>query len=132
MNTSTADHKVVHYGGCHCGAVQFEFLAPPNITVIDCNCSVCSMSGFLHLIVDANDFSLLSGDKILTSYTFNTQTAQHLFCSSCGIKSFYIPRSHPNAYSVNARCVKRGSVTRMNIEAFDGVNWEESIVGLRS
>ena len=131
MKISTADQIVAHHGGCHCGAVQFEFLAPPNIKVIDCNCSVCSMSGFLHLIVDATDFSLISGEGTLTSYAFNTQTACHLFCSSCGIKSFYIPRSHPNAYSVNARCVKRGSYTRMDIEAFDGINWEESIGSLR-
>ena len=131
MSTSTAEPKVVHRGGCHCGAVRFEFQSPSSITVIDCNCSVCAKSGFLHLIVDADDFSLTCGEDVLTSYTFNTQTARHLFCSRCGIKSFYIPRSHPNGYSINARCVDRGSYTRMDIEAFDGIHWEASIDALR-
>ena len=131
MNTVTAALKLVHHGGCHCGAVRFEFRAPSVISVIDCNCSVCAKSGFLHLIVDADDFDLTDGENMLISYTFNTQTARHLFCTRCGIKSFYIPRSHPQGYSVNARCVDRGSITRMDIEPFDGVDWESSIDALR-
>jgi len=115
-----------HKGGCHCGRVRFEVDAPARIEVIDCNCSVCAKSGYLHLIVPKQQFRLLSGEQALTSYTFNTRTAQHLFCSVCGIKSFYVPRSHPDGYSVNARCLDEGSVEDMVIVAADGKNWEKT------
>ena len=115
---------VTHKGGCHCGRVRFEVDGPARIEVIDCNCSVCGKSGYLHLIVPKQQFRLLSGEQALTSYTFNTRTAQHLFCSVCGIKSFYVPRSHPDGYSVNARCLDEGSVEDMVIVAADGKNWE--------
>ena len=117
---------VTHKGGCHCGRVRFEVDGPARIEVIDCNCSVCGKSGYLHLIVPKQQFRLLSGEQALTSYTFNTRTAQHLFCSVCGIKSFYVPRSHPDGYSVNARCLDEGSVEDMVIVAADGKNWEKT------
>jgi hypothetical protein len=131
MSGPGAEHKVVQGGGCHCGAVRFEIHAPSTISVIDCNCTICAKSGFLHVFVDADDFTLLSGEEVLTTYKFNTQTARHLFCVRCGIKSFYVPRSHPHGYSVNARCLDPGSYASMNIEAFDGANWESSIGDLR-
>jgi hypothetical protein len=114
-----------HTGGCHCGRVRFEVLAPAKIEVSDCNCSICSKTGYLHLIVPADRFTLVSGKDALTSYTFNTQTAKHLFCSVCGIKSFYVPRSHPDGYSVNARCLDPGSVEAMAVNSIDGRNWEQ-------
>jgi hypothetical protein len=117
---------VKHKGGCHCGRVRIEVDAPARIEVIDCNCSVCAKSGYLHLIVPKQQFRLLSGEQALTSYTFNTRTAQHLFCSVCGIKSFYVPRSHPDRYSVNARCIDEGSVEDMVIVSADGKNWEKT------
>ena len=88
---------VAHRGGCHCGQVRFEALAPARVRVSECNCSMCSKAGFLHLVVRAEHFKLLSGSDVLTTYTFNTGTAKHLFCSVCGIKSFYVPRSTPTA-----------------------------------
>ena len=115
-----------HKGGCHCGRVRFEVDAPARIEVIDCNCSVCAKSGYLHLIVPKQQFRLLSGEPALTSYTFNTRTAQHLFCSVCGIKSFYVPRSHPDGYSVNARCLDEGTVADIKVKPYDGRNWEKS------
>ena len=117
---------VTHSGGCHCGRVRFEVLAPARIEVTDCNCSICSKAGFLHLVVTKTQFKLLSGADVITTYQFNTGTAKHLFCSVCGIKSFYVPRSHPDGYSVNARCLDAGTVTEMKITATDGVNWEQS------
>ena len=117
---------VTHCGGCHCGRVRFEVLAPARIRVSECNCSICRKAGFLHLIVRAEQFTLLSGHEVLTTYTFNTATAKHLFCSVCGIKSFYVPRSHPDGFSVNARCLDDGTVTEMTVSAFDGRNWEKS------
>jgi len=115
---------ITHRGGCHCGRVRFEVRAPAHLTVGECNCSICSKSGYLHLIVDAADFRLTAGRDALSRYTFNTGTAQHLFCSVCGIKSFYVPRSHPEGFSVNARCLDPGTVTGMTVRAVDGRNWE--------
>ncbi len=114
----------VHRGGCHCGRVRFEVDAPARITVDECNCSMCAKSGYLHLIVPASRFRLLQGADALTTYTFNTGTAKHLFCRVCGIKSFYVPRSHPDGISVNARCLDEGTVEAMEIVPCDGRNWE--------
>jgi len=114
-----------HKGGCHCGRVRFEVIAPANIDVSECNCSICAKSGFLHLIVPAERFKLLSGGDALSTYTFNTGVAKHLFCSICGVKSFYIPRSHPDGISVNARCIDGGSIESMQVRPFDGRDWEK-------
>jgi hypothetical protein len=105
--------------------VRFDVQAPASIEVLDCNCSICAKSGYLHLIVPQSHFRLLAGSDSLTSYQFNTGTAKHLFCSICGVKSFYVPRSHPDAYSVNARCLDDGTVTGMRVERVDGRNWEQ-------
>lgn len=116
---------VTHRGGCHCGRVRFEVRAPARAQVSDCNCSMCSKAGFLHLIVRAGDFKLLCGQDVLTTYTFNTGTAKHLFCSVCGIKSFYVPRSHPDGFSVNARCLDAGTLEEMTVIPFDGREWDQ-------
>lgn len=110
---------VTHRGGCHCRRVRFEVDAPAALAVLDCNCSICRMTGFLHLIVPASRFRLLAGEDVLHDYQFNTGTARHRFCSVCGIKSFYIPRSHPEGFDVNARCLDPGSVTSMRVDRFD-------------
>jgi hypothetical protein len=110
---------VTHHGACHCGAVAFEVDAPARLTVSDCNCSICRMSGYLHLIVPRARFRLLRGVDHLTEYTFNTRTARHLFCRTCGVKSFYVPRSNPDGYSVNARCLDRATIEHIEIEPFD-------------
>ena len=115
---------VTHRGGCHCGRVRFEALAPARVQVSDCNCSMCSKAGYLHLLLRAEHFKLLSGQDVLTAYTFNTGTARHLFCSVCGIKSFYVPRSHPDGFSVNARCLDPGTIEEVTVSACDGRNWE--------
>ena len=99
--------------------------APAEIEVGDCNCSMCSRTGYLHLMVQKERFRLVSGEDALTNYQFNTRTAKHYFCSHCGIKSFYVPRSHPDGFSVNARCIDEGTVTRMTHRKIDGKNWEK-------
>jgi centromere protein V len=114
-----------HTGGCHCGRVRFEVTAPARIEVGECNCSMCSKTGYLHLIVPQSRFRLLSGEDALTTYEFNTRTAKHLFCSLCGIKSFYVPRSHPDAYSVNVRCLDEGTFEIAAVRKIDGRNWEK-------
>ncbi len=117
---------VTHRGGCHCGRVRFEVVAPARLAVVECNCSICSKSGYLHLIVPAHRFRLLQGAEALATYAFNTRVARHLFCTRCGIKSFYVPRSHPDGFSVNARCLDAGTVQEMLIRPFDGRHWEQS------
>lgn len=76
------------------------------------------------MIVPRDRFTLKSGEESLTEYTFDSGVARHLFCKYCGIKSFYIPRSHPDGVSVNARCLDPGTVEKMNIKQFDGQHWE--------
>ena len=111
-------------GGCHCGAVRFEASMPEVIEAQSCNCSICQMTGFVHIIVPKSRFRLLEGQAALTSYRFNTGAADHLFCLVCGIKSFYRPRSNPDGWSVNARCLDDADVLDIRIEPFDGQNWE--------
>lgn len=111
-------------GGCHCGAVRFEIDVPAAVEVLDCNCSICAKTGYLHLIVDQADFRLLTDGSALTDYRFNSGTARHLFCSCCGIKSFYVPRSHPDAYSVNLRALDDASGLAVTVIPYDGRNWE--------
>jgi hypothetical protein len=115
---------VTHRGGCHCRRVRFEVDAPADLVVQDCNCSLCAMTGFLHLIVPSSRFRLVAGADELTEYTFNTGVAKHRFCRVCGIKSFYIPRSNPDGVDVNARCLDPGSAASITVEPFDGANWE--------
>lgn len=118
--------KVSHEGGCHCGAVRFRVAAPRDLGVLECNCSICSASGFLHLIVARDDFELVRGEDCLVEYRFNTKAARHLFCSRCGVKSFYVPRSHPDGYSVNARCLDEREVRSLTIRRYDGRHWERA------
>jgi hypothetical protein len=115
---------VTHSGGCHCGRVRFEVIAPKRLSVSECNCSICSKSGYLHLVVPADRFKLLSGSDTLKTYSFNTHTAKHLFCSVCGIKSFYVPRSHPDGISVNARCIDSQTIEELKVTSLNGREWE--------
>ena len=110
-------------GGCHCGAVRFNVEAPEDVEVEDCNCSICRMTGFLHLIVPKSKFTLLSGEQNLSLYTFNTGVAKHYFCKTCGIKPFYIPRSNPDGVDVNVRCLDVPP-RNLRIVPFDGSHWE--------
>jgi hypothetical protein len=110
---------VTHRGRCHCGAVAFEVEAPARLTVSDCNCSICRMSGHQHLIVPRARFRLLKGADSLIEYRFNSGVARHLFCRHCGVKSFYVPRSNPDGYSVNARCLDPATIEHIEVEAFD-------------
>jgi len=116
---------VNHEGGCHCGAVRFAADLPvPPVAALDCNCSICTMTGFLHIIVSKDRFELLSGRDSLTSYRFGSGAANHLFCARCGVKSFYQPRSHPDSWSINAHCLDQQ--VELAIERFDGRDWERA------
>ena len=122
---------VTHRGACHCGAVAFEVDAPARLTVSDCNCSICRMSGYQHLVVPRSRFRLLKGAESLTEYRFNTGTARHLFCRHCGVKSFYVPRSNPDGYSVNVRCLDPATIEHLEVEIFDDSDRAASDARLR-
>jgi hypothetical protein len=115
-------------GGCHCGRVRFRVTADLS-RVSDCNCSVCTKKGFLHLIVAPEQFALLSGEDALSTYQFNTGTARHTFCRHCGIHSFYVPRSDPDKIDVNVRCLDDIDLTAITVLPFDGRNWEDAMDG---
>ena len=115
---------VTYRGGCHCGGVRFEFEAPEELEVVECNCSVCYQSGHLGVIIAKERFRLLAGGPLLREYAFNTGVARHRFCGRCGIKSFYVPRSHPDGISVNFRSIDQDTVREVRREHFDGQNWE--------
>jgi hypothetical protein len=121
------EERITISGGCHCRAVRFEADVPRQAEALDCNCSICRATGFLHLIVPHGDFRLLSGGDALTSYRFGTGAAEHLFCSACGVKSFYQPRSHPDAWSVNVNALDGTPALDIEVTAFDGRNWEQAI-----
>jgi hypothetical protein len=113
-------------GGCHCGRVRFRVAADLS-RVTECNCSICTKKGFLHLIVAPEQFELLSGAEELASYRFNTGTAKHTFCRHCGIHPFYVPRSDPDKIDVNVRCLDNVDLSAITPHFFDGRNWEQAM-----
>jgi len=121
---------VTHRGGCHCRRVRFEVDAPARIEALDCNCSICRMTGFLHLIVPASRFRLLQGADALAEYTFNTGAAKHRFCRHCGVKAFYVPRSHPDGFDVNVRCLDAGTMEALEVTPFDDADREAATAAL--
>lgn len=114
-----------YHGGCHCGDVRISVEAPECVELERCNCSICSMGGYLHLIVPASRFKLLQGEDKLSRYEFNSGIAQHYFCRTCGIKPFYIPRSNPDGVDINVNCLDE-KPAQMTIVEFDGDDWERN------
>ena len=113
-------------GACHCGRVQFRVTGDLRVVTV-CNCSICTMKGFVHWIVDPSQFQLISGDDGLARYRFNTGTAEHKFCRTCGIHPFYTPRSDPDKIDVNVRCLSGVDYNGVEWRDFDGQNWEVAI-----
>lgn len=123
-----------YQGGCHCQDVRFTIcldtpIESSNITA--CNCSMCEKLGFIHLIIKKDIFQLKSNWTKLSNYQFNKNIAKHYFCKTCGIKSFYQPRSHPDCWSVNVRCLDDFSHFKLDFDTFDGKNWEKNIEKIR-
>jgi hypothetical protein len=126
----TKSLQTEYKGGCHCGAVRFRVQVDRH-EAVDCNCSICLKKGFLHLIVPAENFTLVQGLDSLITYTFNTGIAKHTFCRICGIHPFYRPRSHPEAWDVNLRCLDGNVLDHFLVTPFDGANWEDNIDQIR-
>jgi hypothetical protein len=118
--------KVWKTGSCHCGKVQFR-VRSEFAEALDCDCSICRKKGYLHLIVPAEDFELIQGQDALNCYSFNTGVAKHLFCTACGISPYYIPRSHPDGFDVNLRCIDELELDSVRVTPFLGSKWEENI-----
>jgi hypothetical protein len=115
-----------YQGGCHCGQVRFR-VKGDLANVSECNCSICTMKGILHLVVTREQFELLSGEDAITTYQFGTNVAKHTFCRHCGIHPFYTPRSKPDGISVNVRCLEGVDVESVRPRLFDGRHWEEAM-----
>ena len=116
---------MIYQGSCHCKAIRFEIDVPEDIEAEECNCSICSKAGFLHLIIPLSKFRLISGSDCMSVYAFNTGTAKHTFCRICGIKPFYTPRSNPDGIDINVRCLDKMPRT-VTVVPFDGKNWEQN------
>jgi hypothetical protein len=120
--------KVRYEGGCHCGRVRFVVHGDLSTASL-CNCSICAKKGFIHLIVPPKDFDLIAGREDLATYEFNTKTAKHHFCRTCGMHPFYVPRSDPDKVDVNVRCLDGVDLGSLKLSTFDGKNWERAIEG---
>jgi hypothetical protein len=123
------DDLRTYRGSCHCGAVRFEVDAAQRLVCLDCNCSICTKSGYLHLIVPRSRLRIVQGEPSLVTYMFGTGIARHYFCRTCGIKPFYVPRSNPDGIDVNVRCLDPVP-TDIEVQPFDGRNWEENAAAL--
>ena len=117
---------MIHSGSCHCGAIQIEVDAPEDIEAYECNCSTCRRTGFLHLIISKEAFKLVKGEDALASYTFNTGVARHYFCKVCGCRPYYVPRSNPDGFSINVRCLANATIRSVTTLPFDGQDWESN------
>ncbi|GAB5412646.1 MAG: GFA family protein [Congregibacter sp.] len=116
-------------GSCHCGSVRFCVSAPDAVEIERCNCSICTKSGYLHLIVPRARFTLESDWSQLNCYQFNTMVAKHYFCKTCGVKPFYVARSNPDGMDINLNCLDERP-SSINIVDFDGQNWEANAASL--
>ena len=123
--------RILATGRCHCGAVSFEAWVHTRSEVQYCNCSMCRMCGYQHLIVPGDCFRLMTGRNAIREYNFESRTARHFFCKFCGVKSYYVPRSNPDGFSLNVRCMVIPGDCELNFTSFDGQNWEDNAETLR-
>ncbi|CAB3398448.1 unnamed protein product [Caenorhabditis bovis] len=118
---------VVHVGSCHCGTVKWKVRAPEVVDAIQCNCSICKKKQNHHFIIKLDRFELLEGADNIATYTFNSGQAKHTFCKTCGVQSFYYPRSNPNDIAIMPHCIDGDTLKSINWTNFDGRNWEKTM-----
>jgi hypothetical protein len=108
-------------GGCHCGAVRFEATIDPS-NPITCNCSICGKAGHWLTFAPADNFKLESGENNLTDYQFNKKTIHHLFCKTCGIRSFARGKGQDGTemIAINVRCLDDIDVDTLEPKKFNG------------
>ena len=103
----TSSEPVTLNGACHCGAVRFRVtLTQGFASARRCTCSICRMRGAVAVTSTPDDFELLEGADKLATYRFNTNVAEHHFCSNCGIYTHHKRRSNPNPLGVNFACLE--------------------------
>jgi hypothetical protein len=117
-----ASEAQTYEGGCQCRKVRFRVSLELSKPVIACNCSMCGRSGTLLSFVPAAQFTLLSGEDALTDYQFNKHAIHHLFCGTCGIKSFArgTGRDGGPTVLVNVRCLDDVELDALTVTKFDG------------
>ena len=117
----------VYHGSCHCGAVAFEIDADISILGI-CTCSICTKKGCYNFTVPPERLRLVRGEEKLKIYQFNTKIAKHYFCPHCGIHTFSNPRTAPDKYNINIRCLDDFDIHKavFGIRHFDGRDWESA------
>lgn len=111
-------------GSCHCGRVRYRVSLDLSAPAIACNCSICSRTGTLLTFVPADKFVLESGEEALTDYQFNRKIIHHLFCSTCGVRSFargQMPDGSPMV-AINARCLEGVEPEQLKVQSYDGRN----------
>ena len=123
MTRGIEENIMIHTASCHCGAIEISVEAPVELDAYECNCSLCQRTGFLHLIVPKDALTLVRGQEAITTYTFKTKVAQHYFCKICGCRPYYVPRSNPDGFSVNVRCLDQATIGKLTIHPYDGKNW---------
>jgi hypothetical protein len=111
-------------GACHCGTIKFSARLVDGLnTARRCTCSYCRMRGAVAVSAALDSLVILEGAASLTRYQFNTRTAEHFFCSICGIYTHHRRRSNPNHYGVNLACLDGHTPFELEeIPVVDGVN----------
>ena len=112
----------MHDGGCHCGAVRYSVELDLDHPAITCNCSICSRAGTMLMFVPADKFKLEKGSDNLTSYLFHKKHIDHVFCKTCGIKSFARGQRPDGSemIAVNVRCLDGVDLEKIPTKQFDG------------
>ena len=106
IDTASSDPITLN-GSCHCGAVQFTAdLLFGFSSARRCTCSICRMRGAVAVTSTPRGFRITQGEDKLATYRFNTKTAEHHFCSICGVYTHHKRRSNPNELGVNVACLE--------------------------
>ncbi len=106
-------------GSCHCESVQFAVSAEVS-ELTTCDCSICTRKNALMIKVHESEISILKGEELLSTYTFNTNTAQHYFCSICGIYPFHRKRVTPDYFGINVYCLSDFNFQALSVRKTDG------------
>jgi hypothetical protein len=110
---------MVYRLSCHCGRIRLEVDAELG-TVYQCNCSICTRSGFLHWYVAPEEVRLVSERERLSTYVYRSATGGQHFCPTCGTAVIRTSTQYPPPISVNARCIEGIDLTELDIQPFDG------------
>jgi len=118
------NNEMKHKGSCHCGAVQYEVILPDGLQELRrCNCSMCRRRGAIAGSVTLDGLRVTKGEDKLSLYQFNTMTAEHFFCSVCGIYTHHKRRSNRGQFGFNVACLEGVDPFELGeIPVVDGVN----------